>query len=245
MTTVTPSTNLLDGQTVSVAGTDWPASTSLTVQECAFVPTFDVSCLSPRHVTTDTAGSFTTSYVVHRFVDHGDCVTTTDVQCVVRVALGDSSFAETVTIRFNVASSQGPDLIIRRRSDGTLFFDNYYTTTPAAYTHSIVAGGYWRFAVLVQNDGVATADITVHANSVAAPFAVQYFYGYSDLTATVTGSGFRFPAVAPGESRLLAVRFRADPATPRDKLAQITMTATTPRVSVTQDALKLGVVTGT
>jgi hypothetical protein len=241
--TVTPSTNLLDGQTVSVAGTDWPASTSLTLQECAFVPSFPESCLSPQHVTTDTAGSFTTPYVVHRFVDHGDCVTTTDVVCVLTVVTADSTFGETFTLRFNIASSQGPDLIVRNRTNGKLLFDNYYTTATSAYTHSIVAGGYWTFAVLVQNDGPANTDITVHANLVAAPFAVQFFYGYFDLTATVTGSGLRFPGVAPGDSRVLAVRFKADPAVPPGTFARVPITATTPRVAVTQDALLLGVAT--
>lgn len=244
---VSPSQNLLDGGTVSVDGADWPASTSMTVQECAFVGnTPEPECYPPQTVMTNASGSFMTSYVTHRFFDNADCVTTIGVDCfmlVQRTDLAPPSYQ--ITIRFSINSSQGPDLIIKRRSDGTLFFDNYYSTTAASYRHTIVEGGYWTFAVLAQNDGFATTDITVHSRTrnATAPFTVQYFYGYYDVTAAVTGSGLLLPSVASGQSRLLAVRFRFDgpPMPPFQPFADVAMTVTTPRVAIAQDALTLQV----
>lgn len=245
---VSPSQNLLDGGTVSVDGADWPASTSMTVQECAQVGnTPEPECYPPQTVSTNASGSFTTSYVVHRFFDDADCVTTLSVSCFMLVQRADlAPPGYLIAIGFNINSSQGPDLIIKRRSDGTLFFDNYYSTAGASYSHAIVEGGYWTFAVLVQNDGLATTDITVHSRTrfSTAPFTVQYFYGYYDVTAAVTGSGMLLPSVASGESRLLAVRFlfNGPPMPPFQPFADVAMTVTTPRVSIAQDALTLGVV---
>src|SRR5438552_325524 len=75
---VSPAENLLDGQRVSIDGVDWPASTRMTVQECDVVPNAPQTCFPAQPVMTDGAGSFTTSYVVHRFFSNADCVTTID-----------------------------------------------------------------------------------------------------------------------------------------------------------------------
>jgi len=240
---VSPSQSLLDGGTVSVDGTGWPASTNMSVQECAnIVGASEPECYPAQLVNTDTQGRFSSSYVVHRFFDDADCVN----GCVIRVERTDlAPPSYTFPIRFSINSSQGPDLIIKRRSDGAHFFDNYYSTTGPGLRHAIVEGGYWTFAVLAQNDGPATTDITVHSRTrfATAPFTVQYFYGYYDVTAGVNGSGLLLPSVAPGESRLLAVRFlfNGPPMPPFQPVADISMTVTTPRVAIAQDSLTLGV----
>jgi hypothetical protein len=108
-----------------------------------------------------------------------------------------------------------PDLVIKRRSDGTLFFHNVYTINPSTYRHTIAPGGYWTFAILVQNDGDTTGDIRVVPGTVAtSPFDVQFFYGYYDVTSAMLNGGLLLPAMAPGETRPIAVRFHADPGTP-------------------------------
>jgi hypothetical protein len=116
-----------------------------------------------------------------------------------------------------------PDMGIRRRSDGALLFGG-----SDFHMHAIAPSGTWTFAVLVRNDGNRTGDLKVQAlTTVGSPFLVQYFYGYFDLTSTVEGGGLLFPAVAPGDSRLFAVRFSADSTTPTNASAQVTLQATT------------------
>jgi hypothetical protein len=247
LASVSPSQNLLDGGTVSVDGTDWPATTSMSVQECVESPTVPEECYPAQQTMTNAAGSFTTSYVVHRFFDHADCVTTIDVACFMLVERTDLVPASwEIAISFNINSSQGPDLILKRRSDQMQFYANHYDPSfGGGWTHDIV-DGQWVFAVLVQNDGPTTTDITVHSRTrfATAPFTAQFFYGYDDVSAPVTGSGFVLPSVAPGESRLLGVRFTFNgPAMPPfEPVEEIVMTVTTPRVSVAQDALTFGTV---
>jgi hypothetical protein len=137
-----------------------------------------------------------------------------------------------------------PDLVIKRRSDGTLLFDNSYTAFPSPYFHSITAGGYWTYAVLVQNDGDSTGDIVVQASAPAAPFDVQYFYGYYDVTAAVEGSGLLLSAMPPGETRPLAVRFHADSGTMAAMSSEITLSAVpSPALPDVGDVLRLRVQT--
>jgi hypothetical protein len=137
-----------------------------------------------------------------------------------------------------------PDLIIKRRSDGTLFFDNVYTLNPSAYFHAITPGGFWTYAILVQNDGDSTDDMIVQAPPPGtAPFDVQYFYGYYDVTALVESDGVLLPDVEPGGTRQLAVRFHADPASPNGAQFDIFMRIVAPALGEGPvDTLRLRVV---
>jgi hypothetical protein len=246
---VSPQEGNLDGGTVSVDGTDWPATTNMMVQECDQVPSVPEQCYPAQQVTTDAAGSFSVPYVVHRFFDNADCATSIDVACFMFVERTDlAPPSATIFVGFSLNSSQGPDLILKRRSDQMLFFDNYYDPSfGGGWVHDIV-DGKWVFAVLVQNDGPTTTDITVHSRTrfatPPASFTIQYFSGYTDITADVTGTGFVLPSVAPGESRLLGVRFipNVPPNASAPPVEEIMMTVTTPRVAVAQDALSFGVV---
>jgi hypothetical protein len=141
-----------------------------------------------------------------------------------------------------------PDLVIKRRSDGVLLYDNVYTGGPTPYHHTIAPGGFWTFAILIQNDGDTAGDILLYDEpSVPSPFAVQYFYGYFDVTSAVQGSGLLFPSVAPGESRLFAVRFHAGPGTPVGAIAEVFMQARTSPINIpgANDAFRLRVIAGT
>ena len=65
--------------------------------------------------------------------------------------------------------------------------------------------------MIVQNDGDITDDLILSAPNVPTPpLAVRFYVGYFDVTAAVTGSGFTFHDVAPGQSFVFAVEFRAD-----------------------------------
>lgn len=82
--TVTPTTNLVSGQAVSVTGSQWPASTHLGVIECGYFTA--IRCLPQLDITTDAAGSFSTQYIVQRFILGNDCVASPPPGCIVAVA---------------------------------------------------------------------------------------------------------------------------------------------------------------
>ena len=70
--TVSPSTDLVDGQTVTVEGSGFPFSQPVSVRQCSS----DLSvCTTPIAVTTTTSGSFSTTTAVKRRIgiDSYDC----------------------------------------------------------------------------------------------------------------------------------------------------------------------------
>jgi hypothetical protein len=138
-----------------------------------------------------------------------------------------------------------PDLVIKRRSDGVMFFDNEYTQTPSAYLHALTPGASWTYAIIIQNDGNTTGDLVVQVqeSTATSPFDVQYFFGYYDVTSAVEGDGLVVPAMTPGESRLFAVRFSAAADTPSGATAEIVMRARSEPENVSfGDALRLRVI---
>ncbi len=156
-----------------------------------------------------------------------------------------SEAVESAYLNFR-ADTALPDLIIKRRSDGQLFYDNEYTPPVPLHLwyHSIMPGGDWIYAILIQNDGDVAGDVTLTAPQANAPFNVKYTYGYFDITASVTGPGFTYPNVPPGGSVLLGVRFRADATTPTDAISDITLTATSVAAPALHDAVTLRVIAG-
>jgi hypothetical protein len=106
-----------------------------------------------------------------------------------------------------------PDLRQRRRSDGTIFFDDVYTlfSNPPVMSHAIDPGGIWVFAVQVQNDGDTTDDITVNGPAYSSGIRTRYFVGWYDVSAAVGASGFTFHDVPPGEVITFGLRFEAPP----------------------------------
>jgi Neocarzinostatin family/Family of unknown function (DUF6299) len=71
---VTPNTNLVDFQTVSVTGTGFPATTSVGLLQCQ-TGAFDLSSCDLNTLafpTTDATGSYTTDFVVQRLITTGN-----------------------------------------------------------------------------------------------------------------------------------------------------------------------------
>jgi Neocarzinostatin family len=233
--TVTPSVGLVNGESVTVNGSGWQPSSVVSVYECVLVSGDDVECVTSQPVGTDPAGDFAIPYTVVRMIHGIDCQAAGG--CAIVAFTSPSTTISAAAITF--VDPAKPDVVIRRRSDGKLFFDNIYTSTPTPYGHTIAPGGTWTFAVLVQNDGGAPGDFTVTADSVAAPFSIEYASGYFNLTSSVTGGGVRVSAVAPNTFRVFAVQFRADPGTPIGATASITLTATANADPALHDAVKL------
>ena len=124
---------------------------------------------------------------------------------------------------------------VKRRSDGVIFGDDAYHLGPPLFeignvgsqhrSHAIEPGGYWTYAVQVQNDGLVTEDLIVTASTFTSspglPGDAQFFYGYFDLTSSVLGgSGLTFPDMAPGEVRTFAVRFHVPTDMPEGSLCR-------------------------
>ena len=97
----------------------------------------------------------------------------------------------------------------------------------------------------MENDSVDTDDITVTAApAISSPFAVRYFIGYYNVTSYVTGSGFTYPDMAPGEIRTLAVQFSANAGT--DEGARVDQFVTfVSNSALSSDTVHVGVVART
>jgi len=147
-----------------------------------------------------------------------------------------------VTAPFQITLLQ-PDGMIRRRSDGAITGDNIYNLDGSGQTRirGVAPGTTWSFAVRLENDGDVAGDIRVTAPPSSPPFTVRYLVANFNITSKVTGGGFTFTDVAPGQIWTLGVQFNVAPDTPlesqADPLVKFT-SETAPRA----DAVRVGVV---
>ena len=198
---VEPATDLVSRQNVNVSATGVPANATFVVSECLTGEPF--FCTGSVTAPSDGSGAFNVSLSVNRQLFRRDC---RQVACEIRATLHGALFG-IAPISFLAVQ---PDLMIRRRSDGVIAFDNVYAPLAQARGHTIAPDGYWTYAILVQNDGAVADDLTLQAQSATpAGFEVQYFFGYFDVTSHVAGSGFLLRDVQPGASQLVAVRFHS------------------------------------
>src|SRR5215471_15897818 len=131
--TVTPSTNLANGQTVTVAGSGWtPAAPGQTeVCETIASATPNGGDCSGVGVTLSLSGSFSTPFKVQQTIfvpSLGRTVNcATEKNCVIE-AFTSSDFAGTVTQTAALTSwvQPRPDGRMRRWSDGAILFNNVY-----------------------------------------------------------------------------------------------------------------------
>ena len=246
--TVTPSTGLIDRQSVTIDGAGLNGSVEVGFCQGIDDGSPDQSdCGGPIGLTTtSSSGDFSAGYTVRRVIrvhrPHGELA----VQSCVLAAAEVSDVAGTATfapIRF--APGQ-PDGLIRRRSDGQITGnDEYESVVPdlmaQTRVHAIAPGGKWVFALRVENDGLDTDDITVTASPPGLPGEARYFIGYYDVTSYLVGSGFTYPDMAPGEVRTLGVQFNvasdADEGSRHDSLVTFTSNR-----ALSSDSVHVGVV---
>ena len=105
-----------------------------------------------------------------------------------------------------------------------IFDDNVYNLDVAAgRSHTIAPGGFWTYALQVQNDGPTTADLTVAASTSSSEglsAEAQFIYAYHVVTSFVlSSSGFTFDDVAPGEVRTFGLRFQVPAGVPEGSIA--------------------------
>jgi hypothetical protein len=213
---VQPSSSLVDGQTVTVSGTGFDANGTVAVCEgiVSATPSAGDCGSQISFFSTDGSGSFSEPYVVRRFIAPGaqngavfDCADSQN-QC----GIGAANFTaltpisvQPITFAPQPPAHPRSDMIVKNRATQELYGDNFYTTSGAGVQHRqhALVDGHWTFALEVQNDGDVADDLIVSAPQVPG---VQYFYGYYDITSEVTGAGFPFVGVQPGERVLFGMR---------------------------------------
>jgi hypothetical protein len=205
---VSPSSDLVSGQVVQVTGSGFPGSAPIYLSTCEVDSRL---CTNGLLTTTDATGTLATPYTVQRTIAfRRDCLRTA---CELRAELVGGSEAVRLASSPVAFRNIQPDLRQRRRSDGTIFFDDVYTlfSNPPVMSHAIDPGGIWVFAVQVQNDGDTTDDITVNGPAYSSGIRTRYVVGWYDVSAAVGASGFTFHDVPPGEVITFGLRFEAPP----------------------------------
>jgi hypothetical protein len=222
---VTPTSGLTLHQLVRVNAAGYPAGVSVGICQGVMngvTASRDCSTTGTIIKGTSPTGTFSFLLEVRRYISVPSLGRTVDCAveaCAVAAALYEdiANTVEYVPLTFDPGLADGR---IKRRSDGVIFGDDvFYTATgfelgsisPQNRWHTIEPGGYWTFALQVQNDGLTTANLTVRASSSAfggLPAEVRFFYAYSDITASVrSSSGYTFAGMAPGEVRTFALQF--------------------------------------
>ncbi len=217
--TVTPSADLVEGQTVSVAGAGFNPGVVVGICQAIMDATPSQSDCGGgiQEITTTPGGDFGSTYRVQQSMGVASLGRTVNCwieTCVIGAAeINDINGTATFSAPLTFVHVQ-PDGQIRRLSDGTIFGNDVYNNDGSSgqlVTHTIAPGTDWSFATQVQNDGQRTENITVTASPLLSSpdITVRYFAGYFDVTSRVTGTGFTFANVPPGEIRKLPVQFRA------------------------------------
>jgi hypothetical protein len=242
--TVTPQ-NPVDGQQVTVVGAGFRPNAKIEILECGTDPQDPTDC--SQNFTTavaDAAGAFSAPYVVQQSVSRPDGRVDCDSPgvCVMAAAEVVDIPRTIVTAPLDITALQ-PDGRIRRRSDGAITGNDIYNLDGSGQTRirAVAPGTTWSFAVQLQNDGEVADNIRVTAPPSSPPFTVRYFVAYFDITQYVTGGGFTFTDVAPGQIWTLGVQFNTAAGAPLDARFDplVTFTsATLPRA----DAVRVGVV---
>jgi hypothetical protein len=247
--TVTPSTDLVEAQNVSVTGAGFAPSAEIGFCQAIMDATPDQSdCGTPFGLTTSSPlGEISFAYTVRQSMpvsSLGRVVNCWVETCFIGAAQ-TNNIAGTATFAPLTFVHVQPDGQIRRLSDSTIFGNDVYNSDGSSgqtVTHAIAPGADWSFAVQVQNDGQRSDNITVTASPILSSpdITVRYFAGYFDLTSKVTGTGFTFANIPPGEIRRLQVQFRAISGAAVDARSHQLVTFTAGNAPV-RDAVRVGV----
>jgi hypothetical protein len=112
------------------------------------------------------------------------------------------------TLRYLVAAATNqPDSQVRKGTAGTWVGVHRYGTSrvtlPMSLRWASTSGSAY---VRITNDGLATDSFSVKGTSSGSGFAVSYWYGVRNVTASVRAGTFRTADLAPGSSTVLKVR---------------------------------------
>lgn len=220
---VSPSTGLTGGQEVTVTGSGFSPSVDMAICEGIVDGTAgpeDCGIAAALFQSRDD-GSFSVTFSVARFMSVGsrsiDCAAP-GAECMVGAAELSDIVGTAVVAPISFAPASGsprPDMVFKRRDTQQLLEnDQYFGNISFApqHNHAIASGGKWVYALVVQNDGDVIDDLVLTSPIVPpAPLSVRVFVGYSEITSDVTGSGYVFHGVLPGQSITVGVQFSAAP----------------------------------
>jgi hypothetical protein len=239
--TVTPHTDLADGQQVTVEGNGFAPNASIAICEgVKRTPPSVNDCGSGIAFVNAVNGSFSTTYVVSRTIFNFDCAFQPPSTCFIGAA-DTNDIAGTIAYAPLDFLQTRPDAFIQAVGDpSNTKGDNLYTVNAAGQTrtHAVGSNGMWSWATRFQNDGADEDDIKVTGPGSTGQFSVRYFVGYFDVTAQVTGSGFVFQHVTTGETRKMAVQVTATGATSGGTDIRV-LTASSVASPSTKDAIGL------
>lgn len=235
-----------DDQQLTVDGTGFRPNAKIEIRQCGTDPESIAAACFGNFTTavSDAAGAFTAPFIVQQFIStpRGELDCGAPDVCVLvaaEVVDVDGTLA-TAPLDFTVIQ---PDGRIQRLSDGAISGDNVYNLDGASQTtvRAVAPDTTWSFAVQLQNDGDVADNIEVTAPPATGPFSVRYFLAYYDITASITGGGFTFTGVAPGQVWTFVVQYKTAADAPLGARAAPLLTftsATLPRA----DAIVVGVV---
>ena len=136
---VTPSTDLLNGQTVTVTGTDYPANSMVALIECLDPPTtdpFNCSYATATYTMSDGFGSIATPMAVRRIVRFDgtstDCATAG--ACVILSAVQEVGDGATASIQFDGSVPPPPPPSVTVTPNTDLLDGDTVTVTGADFT---------------------------------------------------------------------------------------------------------------
>jgi hypothetical protein len=216
--TVTPSTDLSTGQTVTVQGSGFSHGDQIGICEVAIAdPPSDSQCDSRTAEIVDAspAGTFTAQMTVKRVLGPFEALEP-DADCAYEpCAIGATDLqnldvtAMSAPITFVRGSQPIPDARFKNRVTGQIAGNNRYGVAGQSRSHVMHPGEVWTYAVQVQNDGPRDDLVMRVFTRHGAPsnFTVRTFSGYVDISSQVTSSsGATIHDVAHGEVRTFGVQ---------------------------------------
>jgi hypothetical protein len=235
--TVAPNVDLVDGETVSVTGDGFPASSLVAFCEGVITATpgaGDCGAGTINTVTSDSNGAFSVPFRIRRFITPSsagvtvDCANPSNTCGIGAAPYSTLSPISSVVLAFRTQPSAAPprpDLLVRNRSTGALYGDNIFSTTGAGVQtrEHVFVNGQWVYAVVVQNDSSAADDLVVRVSGMVESHQLDVFLGYYNVTGVATSpAGISLPNVAPGQAITIGVRVTFNPRSVTDERMQVT-----------------------
>jgi hypothetical protein len=176
-------------------------------------------------------------------VDTGQTTLTTDQRGVSRP---QGSADDIGAYELVQAPTYRPDAQIKLAGDASYLGVRVFDTTGAGQTRTTntASGKSATFDVRFVNAGTHSDSIAIHGCKSSSGFAVKYFKGTTNVTASVTAGTYRTATLAVGASQVLALKIAVSPTAIAGKLDTCAVTASSHAAPTKQDVVKARVKAG-
>lgn len=164
---------------------------------------------------------------------------------VTSTSINDATKHDVVRATTTTASARQPDNHIKLTSEAATLYvgDNIYNTdgtsqTKSMYVDQLQAASY---TIRIQNDGNASDNITVTGTAGNASFTVAYFdaaSGGTNITSSVTGSGWATGSLAAGATKEIRVEVTPTASAAVGSTYNVLVTSTSASDNTKRDAVK-------